>query len=73
MAIFLVIKGSAKVAVTAARKRGIIVAIQRETYSETTALALYPDDLPKIVDWFCEEPSEAPYPEGALLWYRSID
>lgn len=64
----LVVKGSRFQAARAAADRNVPFVFDRENGSET--LGRSNASIESLTRWLCEEPREAPYPAGALLWYN---
>lgn len=68
--ILLIIKGDKFVAASAATARGIPMIFERERIGgEETTGVVSSDFRAKVVSWFTEEPGQAPFPQGTLLFY----
>lgn len=66
----LIIKGAASEAEQAAAQHGIFVKVSTvDAWGHSRAVCA-DQDLPEVVEWFCEHPHTAPYPPGTLLFYR---
>lgn len=71
--IFLHIKGNLSVAIQALTDREIppvaIVTVDRGSWGFYTDANVDDKHLSKVIDWYCEPPSETPFPLGTLLGY----
>ena len=69
----LVIKGGLDVATAAVAARGLNPVKSSVQHSEFTLseshIVVEDADHAVLGKWLCEMPNEAPFPEGALLWY----
>jgi hypothetical protein len=72
-AITVIVKGSAEDAAKAASDRGIPFVVVRENRVSAGALETIgytsPEQERAVQAWFCEAPSNAPFPAGTCLFY----